>query len=92
MALTRAESFAVSVCQGPPGTGKTRTLAAIAIVLAVKEAGAVVLCAPSNYAADGLSIALNNLLSELLVPCKALRIFSRTKARSFLDNGVGKFT
>lgn len=41
--------------QGPPGTGKTVTSAAIVYHLALLKVGKVLVCAPSNIAADQLS-------------------------------------
>lgn len=59
----------------------------IATILAVKEEGAVFLCAPSNYAADVLALALSATLNDSGIKCRIVRVLSRTKGRHFLDNG-----
>jgi len=45
----------LSVIQGPPGTGKTVTCAALVYHMAKSNQGQVLVCAPSNVAADHLT-------------------------------------
>ncbi|MBA0616166.1 hypothetical protein Godav_016235, partial [Gossypium davidsonii] len=61
--LNASQAFAVksvlqkpiSLIQGPPGTGKTVTSAAIVYNMAKQGQGQVLVCAPSNVAADQLA-------------------------------------
>lgn len=56
---------------GPPGTGKTQTLVGLVLGLHLRAAGnrkpSIVLCAPSNAAADSLTLRIGAAL-ELLYP------------------------
>ena len=59
-AISQALSSKLTLVRGPPGSGKTLIAAHIAQELA-KSGDMILLCAPSNIAADQLSLALNSL-------------------------------
>jgi len=81
LAVNRAKSHSVSVIHGPPGTGKTFTLASIVNILCLEEQGTVLVCAPSNFAADGIASSVQNISKGKNV----LRIYSKTKESSLLS-------
>lgn len=87
--MKNAKEHAVSFIHGPPGTGKTFTVAAVAILLAIQEKGTVLICAPSNFAADGVAIALNKVIKELNSYIKVIRMFSRTRVQQLLQGDKG---
>ena len=70
---------------GPPGTGKTKTICEIVAQLGMRPSlpGSILLCAPSNQAADTLAQRLNKYFS----PSDMLRLnhFSRTFAEVPVD-------
>ena len=53
--IEKAINSPLFLIQGPPGTGKTVTSAAIVYHLANLDVGKILVCAPSNIAADQLS-------------------------------------
>jgi regulator of nonsense transcripts 1 len=55
LGIKKALQSPLFLIQGPPGTGKTVTSAAIVYHLANLKVGKVLVCAPSNIAADQLS-------------------------------------
>ncbi|TFK71577.1 P-loop containing nucleoside triphosphate hydrolase protein, partial [Pluteus cervinus] len=67
MAVTSMALYSLSVPHivlGPPGTGKTRTLVeGVLQILRVQKQAAVLLCAPSNPAADTLAMRLRSVLA-----------------------------
>lgn len=55
LGIKKALQTPLFLIQGPPGTGKTVTSAAIVYHLAGLKQGKILVCAPSNIAADQLS-------------------------------------
>ena len=75
-----------TIIQGPPGTGKTLTIAAIVINWLAPEffdsSCKILVCAPSNTAADYLAERLYSLLNNKMVryyPTKREDLFNLTK-------------
>jgi len=87
LAVSRAKSHSVSIIHGPPGTGKTFTLASIVNILSLEEQGTILVCAPSNFAADGIASTIQNLptgKNQRLT--NVLRIYSKSKESSLLSS------
>ena len=59
--------------QGPPGTGKTVTSAAIVYHLANLDVGKILVCAPSNIAADQLSEKIEKIGLKVVRVCAKSR-------------------
>lgn len=85
-AVNMALNQSFSIIQGPPGTGKTLTIAAIVMTwLQPENAGSsqqILVCAPSNTAADYLAERLFPLLDSMMVryyPSKREDLFNLTK-------------
>ena len=79
IALNNIREVPISFIQGPPGTGKTFTGAAIGLYFSIWEKGAVLITAPSNFAADGAAKIITELASTYGVSTKILRIFSHSR-------------
>ena len=77
--------------QGPPGTGKTVTSAAIVYHLSKLNAGKILVCAPSNIAADQLSEKIEKIGLKVVRVCAKSReyISSRVEHLS-LHNQIKK--
>jgi superfamily I DNA and/or RNA helicase len=87
-AVNMAINLKFTIIQGPPGTGKTLTIAAIVVNWLKPENGfgcssfQILVCAPSNSAADHLAEILYSLLKEKMVrfyPPKREDLFNLTK-------------
>jgi len=85
LAVNRAKSHSVSVIHGPPGTGKTFTLASIVNILSLEEQGTILVCAPSNFAADGIASSIRNLATTKKLGKNVLRIYSKSKESNFSE-------
>ena len=73
---------------GPPGTGKTRTLtAAVMATLHCQSFASILLCAPSNTAADTLALRL----TAALRPGQMLRINDPGRTFAELPEALGPF-
>ena len=96
-AIKNCEKHALNLIQGPPGTGKTFTASFLIynILLSRKdERQKILVCAPTNAAADNISISLLNIRNALLNRNKdaetfnVLRIVSRTRQYLEYDKRV----
>ncbi|KAL8948945.1 MAG: hypothetical protein Q9222_004910 [Ikaeria aurantiellina] len=78
--LTRAYGSVPFLVNGPPGTGKTKTMVEIVTQMAFdpNNEGAILLCAPSDSAADTLALRLRTHLEPKVM--FRLNDFSRTFA------------
>lgn len=72
-AIKKALQSSLFLIQGPPGTGKTVTSAAIVHHLAKANIGKVLVCAPSNIAADQLSDKINKTGVNVVRVCAKSR-------------------
>ena len=91
-AVNNTRKYVLNLIQGPPGTGKTFTASFLIynIFLSRKNKdNKILVCSPTNAAADNLSLALLNLKNAVLKnnknakTFKILRIVART--REFID-------
>lgn len=73
LAIKKALQSPLFLIQGPPGTGKTVTSAAIVHHLAMADAGMVLVCAPSNIAADQLSYMISKTNIRVVRVCSKSR-------------------
>jgi regulator of nonsense transcripts 1 len=74
LGIKRALTTPLFLIQGPPGTGKTVTSAAIVYHLAKLKAGnKVLVCAPSNIAADQLSEKVEKIGLKVVRVCAKSR-------------------
>jgi CRISPR/Cas system-associated endonuclease/helicase Cas3 len=90
LAVTNANNNAVSIIMGPPGTGKTHTICSLALKLSLEEEGKILLCAPSNFAADAIASTLEKLSKKYKIDSKILRIYSKSKEKQFCMDDIGK--
>lgn len=72
-AIKKALQSPLFLIQGPPGTGKTVTSAAIVYHLAKSNLGKVLVCAPSNIAADQLSEKISKTGIKVVRVCAKSR-------------------
>ena len=77
--IEKAINSPLFLIQGPPGTGKTVTSAAIVYHLANLEVGKVLVCAPSNIAADQLSEKIEKIGLKVVRVCARSRENISTK-------------
>ena len=73
LGIKRALTTPLFLIQGPPGTGKTVTSAAIVYHLAKLKVGKVLVCAPSNIAADQLSEKVEKIGLKVVRVCAKSR-------------------
>jgi len=73
LAIKRALQTPLFLIQGPPGTGKTVTSAAIVYHMAQLKLGKVLVCAPSNIAADQLSEKIHKTGLKVVRVCAKSR-------------------
>ena len=94
--LTKVFNHTLNMIQGPPGTGKT-FLASFIIYNIYKKrknnSDKILVCAPSNSAADNLAQYLINLINNLNLKSdekkiKILRVYP--KAKEFFENNILK--
>ncbi len=85
--MIMAQQSMASVIQGPPGTGKTHTVSSLALILSLEEKNRILLCAPSNYAADAIASTLEKLSSVYKIQSNIIRIYSKSKEKHFLHDG-----
>ena len=94
--LTKIFSHSLNMIQGPPGTGKTFLASFIIynIFKKRKNPDKILICAPSNSAADNLAIYLLNLMkslnyqnSEEKEKMKILRVYPKAK-ENFENNSL----
>ncbi len=85
--MNKAEMNMVSIIQGPPGTGKTHTVSSLALILSIKEKNKIMLCAPSNYAADAIASTLEKLRKMHKIQTNVIRIYSKSKEKIYLHDG-----
>ena len=71
--IEKAINSPLFLIQGPPGTGKTVTSAAIVYHLANLDVGKVLVCAPSNIAADQLSEKIEKIGLKVVRVCAKSR-------------------
>ena len=71
--IEKAINSQLFLIQGPPGTGKTVTSAAIVYHLANLNVGKVLVCAPSNIAADQLSEKIEKIGLKVVRVCAKSR-------------------
>ena len=71
--IEKAINSPLFLIQGPPGTGKTVTSAAIVYHLAKLDVGKVLVCAPSNIAADQLSEKIEKIGLKVVRVCAKSR-------------------
>ena len=71
--IEKAINTPLFLIQGPPGTGKTVTSAAIVYHLANLNNGKVLVCAPSNIAADQLSEKIEKIGLKVVRVCAKSR-------------------
>jgi regulator of nonsense transcripts 1 len=71
--IEKAINTPLFLIQGPPGTGKTVTSAAIVYHLANLNVGKVLVCAPSNIAADQLSEKIEKIGLKVVRVCAKSR-------------------
>ena len=71
--IEKAINSQLFLIQGPPGTGKTVTSAAIVYHLAKLDVGKVLVCAPSNIAADQLSEKIEKIGLKVVRVCAKSR-------------------
>ena len=71
--IEKAINSPLFLIQGPPGTGKTVTSAAIVYHLARLNVGKVLVCAPSNIAADQLSEKIEKIGLKVVRVCAKSR-------------------
>jgi len=57
-AINQASTHHFTIIQGPPGTGKTTTIAALVAHLLNNRQGPILVCAPSNIAADHVTYSI----------------------------------
>lgn len=75
-AVVTAEKNSFAVIQGPPGTGKSTTVAALAMLLAIKENRKVILSCPTNVACDVLAQKITDWTEEIQINVTVLRVHS----------------
>jgi len=90
LSLEIARKSPVSFVLGPPGTGKTTNAAQIALSLATWEKGDVLICTPSNEAADGFALKLVKLIDDFKIAKTVLRIYSKSREVHFFKPGQCK--
>ncbi|XP_035715069.1 uncharacterized protein LOC110858886 isoform X1 [Folsomia candida] len=66
--------------------GKTHNASVIAIALATLEVGTVVVCAPSNEAADNFAETISTLMMSSNIPLSVLRVESKSKEQAAWQN------
>ncbi len=71
--IEKAINSPLFLIQGPPGTGKTVTSAAIVYHLANLDVGKILVCAPSNIAADQLSEKIEKIGLKVVRVCAKSR-------------------
>ena len=71
--IEKAINSPLFLIQGPPGTGKTVTSAAIVYHLAKLDDGKILVCAPSNIAADQLSEKIEKIGLKVVRVCAKSR-------------------
>ena len=77
--IEKAINSPLFLIQGPPGTGKTVTSAAIVYHLANLDEGKILVCAPSNIAADQLSEKIEKIGLKVVRVCAKSRESISTK-------------
>ena len=73
LGIKKALTSPLFLIQGPPGTGKTVTSAAIVYHLVQLKQGKVLVCAPSNIAADQLSEKIEKIGVRVIRVCAKSR-------------------
>jgi Rad3-related DNA helicase len=73
-----------SLIHGPPGTGKTYTLAAAAVEICYRESGTIVVCTPSNAAADQFATTITNISQNFHLKISMLRMLSKRRENAEL--------
>ena len=93
LGIKKALTTPLFLIQGPPGTGKTVTSAAIVYHLVNLKVGKVLVCAPSNIAADQLSEKIEKIGLNVIRVCAKSResISSRVEHLS-LHNQLKKLS
>jgi len=88
-AILLALTNRISLIQGPPGTGKTSTVAflIVAAYKALKPRARILLCGPSNEAADNLALTLAGLEQYKLCRVYASSVLEKKKRAKELELG-----
>lgn len=81
-AIQFAMNRTVSLIQGPPGTGKTVVSVALVYNLVKNGAKTVLVCAPTNVAADQLAVRLNQ------TGIKVLRVLGSSREEMYVGSEV----
>ena len=100
-AIRNTRKHVLNLIQGPPGTGKTFTASFLIYNIFLSRRNnshKILICAPTNAAADNLSLSLLNLRNEVLKEdgnakmFKILRIVARTREYIEYDERVKKIS